>query len=323
MPLLGRPGVAQFSGRHNRVWQGVLWLLFFYSPVAWSVSSELSVVAPGVYALIGDAGEISPQNRGAVGNAGFIIGDRGVVVVDTGISYRYGKAMLATIAGVTPLPVELAIISHPIQEFLFGAAAFQERHIPILAHEKTAELMRNRCAVCLKNLRRLLGEEEMRGSSVVVPDRLVEQSLRLSLGGRDVELLHYGWASTPGDLAVFDRASGVLFAGGLVSVGRIPELRDADLRGWISALQQLEKLPIKWVIPGHGPVSTAQQMTQTLNYLTALEAKVRALYKKGVGLTDTIAQAQLPDFASWNLYSVIHPQNVQHVYLRLENEDFN
>jgi glyoxylase-like metal-dependent hydrolase (beta-lactamase superfamily II) len=315
--------VVQLSGRRSRVWQGVLWLALFYSPLTWPVASELSVVAPGVYVLIGDAGEISPQNRGAVGNAGFIIGDRGVVVVDTGISYRYGKAMLATIAGITPLPVELAIISHPIQEFLFGAAAFQEWNVPILAHEKTAELMRNRCAVCLKNLRRVLGEEEMRGSSVVVPDRLVEQSLRLSVGGRDLDLLHFGWASTPGDLAVFDRASGVLFAGGLVSVGRIPELRDADLRGWISALQQLEKLPIKWVIPGHGPVSTAQQMTQTRNYLTALEAKVRALYKKGVGLTDTIAQAQLPDFASWNLYALIHPQNVQHVYLRLENEDFN
>ena len=64
-------------------------------------------------------------------------------------------------------------------------------------------------------------------------------------------------------------------------------------------------------------------MRQTLSYLTALQAKVRALYKKGVGLTDTIAQAQLPDFASWNRYAVMHPQNVQHVYLRLENEDFN
>ena len=318
-----RLGVAPLSDQRNRVWRGVLWLAVFYSPLTWPVTSELSVVATGVYALIGDSGEVSLQNRGAVGNAGFIVGDRGVIVVDTGISYRYGKAMLANIEGVTPLPIELAIISHPIQEFLFGAAAFQERNIPILAHQKTAELMRNRCAVCLKNLRRLLGEEEMLGSSVVVPNRLVEQSLRLSAGGRDLELLYFGWASTPGDLAVFDRASGVLFAGGLVSVGRIPELRDADLRGWIGALRQLEKLPIKWVIPGHGPVSTGEQITQTLNYLATLEAKVRALYKKGVGLTDTIAQAQLPDFASWNLYAVIHPQNVQHVYLRLENEDFN
>ena len=161
----------------------MLWLVFLYSPLTWAVTSELTVVAPGVYALIGDSGEISPQNLGVVGNAGFIVGDRGVVVVDTGISYRYGKAMFATIAGVTPLPVELVIISHPIQEFLFGAAAFQEQNVPILTHQKTAELMRNRCAVCLKNLRRLLGEEEMRASSVVVPDRLVEAVVATQRGG--------------------------------------------------------------------------------------------------------------------------------------------
>jgi glyoxylase-like metal-dependent hydrolase (beta-lactamase superfamily II) len=230
--------------------------------------------------------------------------------------------MLATIAELTPLAVELVVISHPIQEFVFGAAAFQEQGIPILAHAETAELMRRRCEVCLNNLRRSLGEEEMRGSRVVTPDRLVKRSTRLTMAGRDLELLYFRAASTPGDLAILDRTSGVLFAGGLVSVGRIPELRDADLRGWIDALQQLDKLPIKAVVPAHGPVIGRKQMRQTADYLRALEAKVSALYRDGTGLTDTIAQAQLPAFASWSLYAVIHPQNVQHVYLQLENEDF-
>jgi len=319
--MAGRGRLVGGSSRRTRLWRGLLWLVLFHSALAWP-GPDLVVVAPGVYALIGDSGEISAQNRGAVGNAGFIVGARGVVAIDTGISYRYGREMLTTIAKLTPLPVELAVISHPIQEFLFGAAAFQEQGVPILAHVKTAELMRSRCAVCLKNLRRSLGEEEMRGSRVVVPDRLVQRSAWLSVAGRDLEVLYFRAASTPGDLAIFDRTSGVLFAGGLVSVGRIPELRDADLRGWIDALQQLDKLPIKSVVPAHGPVIGRKQMKQTVDYLRALDAKVGALYRNGAGLSDTIAQAQLPAFASWSLYTVIHPQNVQHVYLQLENEDF-
>ena len=310
--------------RAARAWGSLclLPLLAIYCTLARAAPEPVSV-APGVYALIADKGEISTQNRGVVGNAGFIVGSSGVVVIDTGISYRYGNEMLASIASVTALPIELAIISHPVQEFLFGAAAFQERGIPVLAQQKAAELMRNRCEACLKNLRRLLGEDEMRGSRVVTPDRIVDQTTRLSIGGRELDLLYFGWASTPGDLAIFDRITGVLFAGGLISVERIPELRDADLQGWIKALKRLNTLPIKAVVPAHGPVVDHEQMHRTLDYLGALEDKVRELYRSGASLTETIARAQLPAFQSWSLYSVVHPQNVQHVYLRLENEDFN
>ena len=300
----------------------LLRLLILYSPLTLSATSPVPV-APGVYALIGETGEISPQNRGVVGNAGFIVGDTGVLAVNTGISYRYGRDMLASIASVTSLPVQLVVITHPIQEFLFGAAAFRERGIPILAHEKTAELIRSRCETCLKNLRRVLGDEEMDRSSVVVPDRLIVHTTLLDVGGRELQLIYFGWASTPGDLAVFDRTSGVLFAGGLVSAGRIPEVRDANLEGWIAALEQLDKLPVKAIVPGHGPVLTREEARQTLTYLRALEAKVGTLYKAGAGLTEAIARAELPAFESWSLYRVVHPQNVQHLYLQLEREDFN
>ena len=81
-------------------------------------------VADGVYAFIADTGEISPANRGNVGNSGFIIGPTGVVVIDTGISYRHGRRMLAAIRRVTAKPVELVVLTHAMQEFLFGNAAF-------------------------------------------------------------------------------------------------------------------------------------------------------------------------------------------------------
>ena len=297
-------------------------LLILYSPLALSAPTPV-LVAPGVYALLGEQGEISPRNRGVVGNAGFIVGDTGVLAVDTGVSWRYGRDMLATIAGVTSLPVQLTVITNPIQEFHFGATAFQERGIPVLAHQKAAELMRQRCETCLKNLRRVLGDEEMRNSKVVEPDQLIEHTTSLNVGGRELQMIYFGWASAPGDLAVFDPTSGVLFAGGLVSVGQIPPLRDADLEGWISALEQLDKLPAKTIVPGHGPVSTPEQARQTLSYLRALRAKVGMLYKSGAGLAEAIARAQLPEFESWSLYGVLHTQNVQQLYLQLEREEIH
>jgi alkyl sulfatase BDS1-like metallo-beta-lactamase superfamily hydrolase len=51
-------------------------------------------VADSVYAFIGDLGEVGAANGGDIGNSGFIVGSSGVIVIDTGISYRHGKAMI-------------------------------------------------------------------------------------------------------------------------------------------------------------------------------------------------------------------------------------
>ena len=191
--------------------------------------------------------------RGTSGNSGFIVGEDGVVVVDTGISYEHGREMLAAIARLSSKPVRLVIITHADQEFLFGNAAFDELGVPVLAQVKSLELMRQRCEHCLSNLNRLLGPQIMRGSRLVLPSRLVEKSATLAVAGLSLELLHFGWGSTPGDLAVFDPASGVLFAGALVSNRRIPDLRDSDLKGWLSALDQTDRIPCRVVVPGVRP----------------------------------------------------------------------
>ena len=131
-------------------------------------------IAPGVYAMLGNGDAVAPANRGIVANNGFIVGKSGVTVIDTGSSYRYGRAMIEAIRKVTPLPVQLVIITHQAPEFVFGASAFRDAGVPILAHQRAADLIRERCAICLKNLQRTLGDEEMGGSRVTVPDRTVD-----------------------------------------------------------------------------------------------------------------------------------------------------
>jgi glyoxylase-like metal-dependent hydrolase (beta-lactamase superfamily II) len=279
-------------------------------------------VTDGVYAFIGGPGEPTVENAGNVGNSGFIVGDDGVVVVDTGISYRHGRAMLEAIARITPKPVRLAIITHAVQEFLFGNAAFAERGIPLLAHAKSVDLMRSRCEHCLDNLNELLGAQLMEGSRLVLPTRMVDSSTALVAAGRQLQLLYFGWAATPGDLAVYDPASGVLFAGGLVSSGRIPQLRDGKLAGWLLALDRLEQIPARWVVPDHGPVSTPAAIGQTRTYLLALDARVRQVYGSGASLLEAVDMVDLPQYSSWDMYPVTHRRNAHQRYLELELEEF-
>lgn len=279
-------------------------------------------VAAGVYAFLGDATEVRPANAGHVANSGFIVGGDGVVVIDSGSTREHGAAMLTAIREVTALPVRLVILTHAAPEFIFGAAAFQDAGIAVLAHRETAALMRSRCETCRANLIRLLGEARMRGARVVVPDRLVAASGRIDVGGRGLELLHFGWASSPGDLAVFDPTSGVLFAGGLVSIERIPDLRDAELGGWLDALRDIAALPVKKLVPGFGPIASADASGATRRYLQALDEAVRRIYDEGLGLLEAPSAAALPAFAGWRQYPEIHRRNVHHRYLQLEQAEF-
>jgi glyoxylase-like metal-dependent hydrolase (beta-lactamase superfamily II) len=278
-------------------------------------------VADSVYAFIGLPGEIAPENDGNVSNAGFIVADEGIVVIDTGVSYRHGQAMLEAIARVSRKPVVLVVNTHAVQEFLFGNAAFAERGIPLLAHVESVGLMRQRCEHCLANLQLILGAERMAGTRLVIPERTVSASATLTVAGRTLELLHYGWASTPGDLAVLDRASGVLFAGGLLSNGRVPELRDGRLQGWLEALDRLEALPCSRIVPGHGPVTDRRVVADMRRYLLDLDARVHSLYQAGASLLEAVDRADLPAYSGWAAYPTTHRKNAQQRYLELELQE--
>jgi len=319
--------VASAAGRYARALTLALTTLATWSGssvLAQAEAADLPVpapvaVAPGVYAMLGSGDPVAPANHGIVANNGFI-GAMGVTVIDTGASYRYGRAMIDAIRKITPLPVRLVIITHQAPEFVFGASAFRDRDVPILAHRRTAELIEERCAICLKNLRQALGEEEMSGSRVTVPERTVEGTTRITVGGRDLELLHFGPASTPGDLAVLDSATGVLFAGGLVNMGRIPELRNEQIAGWLDTLDRLQTLDIRIVVPAFGPLANREDIQQTGAYLRSLDSSVRSAYAAGTGLTDAMKTVQTPKFRHWKMYAMTQPQNVQRLYLQLEKQ---
>lgn len=277
-------------------------------------------VAPGVYMLQGAAGEADPTNLGRVGNAGFIVGPTGVVVIDTGTSYLQGQALLRAIAGVTERPVRLVLITHVRQEFLFGAAAFRERGIPIRMQRQSAALMAARCESCLKTLKRVLGDEAMRGTEMFKPDQEFDGPHELDLIGRPLRVLHYGHSSGPGDIAVFDLHSGVLFAGGLLDQGRIPDVQDSDPAGWSQALAALKVLPIRGIVPGHGPAAAPDLIDRNQRYLAQLDARLRELLQRDAALSEVPDGARLPEFEGWDQYDTIHRRNASVWFLRLERE---
>ena len=289
-------------------------------PPAAAVARAIEV-GPGVFMVQGTGGAADETNLGRIGNSGFMVGRSGVIAIDTGTSYTHGQALLAEIRRVTEQPVRVALITHTRPEFLFGGAAFRERGIPVRMHSRTARLMAARCETCLKTLRQTVGEQAMRGTTMYKADQEFDASHELGLTGRAVRVLYLGHSSGPGDIAVLDPDSGVLFAGGLLDVQRIPDIQDSDLPIWKLALNSLREAAPRIVVPGHGPAApAATAIHQVANYLSQLEARLRGLLRMGTSLLDVPDAAELPEFERWDQYEIIHRRNASIAFLRFERE---
>jgi glyoxylase-like metal-dependent hydrolase (beta-lactamase superfamily II) len=277
-------------------------------------------VAPDVYAVLGEGGAPSAQNRGRVANAGFIVGPSGVVVIDSGISLRHGRSMLEAIRRTTDRPIKLVVLTHAMQEFVFGIGAFTQQGASVIAHRETRTLMKARCQACLEHLRGLLGEE-MEGTELLLPDRIVDSTTQVSAGGVRLELLYLGPAATPGDVVVLHPASAVAFTGGLVTGRQIPQLRDGDFAGWLSALQELRAAPVRRIVPGFGAIGGRELIDSTAGYLCALEERVAALYRSQIGLVEALQRSELEAYRDWPGYEAYHGRNALHRYLQIEARD--
>jgi glyoxylase-like metal-dependent hydrolase (beta-lactamase superfamily II) len=292
---------------------------------AGAVTAAPHRIVEGVWVFQGVGGDISVQSGARHGNGGFVVGARGVFVIDAGVSHRHGVERLAAIRRVTSLPILGVLLTHAMQEFIFGASAFQAEGIPVLMHKDAAQLMAARCETCLKTLKRELGEETMQASRVPKADRIFSTQGELQAALPDIgRALRMIWteprsqSASPGATAVFDVPSATLFAGAMLDARTIPDLQDADLQQWHAARGLLRALRPTVVVPGRGPVGDAGLIDTVETYLAELQRQVDNYLTAGKPLSDAADSIELPAYAGYDRYETTHRRNVSILYLRQE-----
>jgi glyoxylase-like metal-dependent hydrolase (beta-lactamase superfamily II) len=291
------------------------------SAAAAAVERRAERIAEGVYVLR-PAGEFRGEDRHRPANAAFVVGPRGVAVIDTGVSYRDGVDILAAIARVTPRRVRVAILTHPGAAAIFGAAAFQDRGVRVVMHRDAAALVAARCESCLHDWVATFGEDAMAFTRVIRPDRVIERDTTDDSTGRRLRLLAPARSSAPGALAVLDERTSTLFGGSIIATRSVPDLRDGDAPGWRHALAALAATRCRHLVPGYGAAGRCADIEAFARYLADLEDRVAALLREGVGLAELDERCDLPAYSSWERYEALHRANAVRVYLRLERDLF-
>lgn len=254
-------------------------------------------VAPNVWAFVGRTEDFSRSNGGNIVNTGFIVGQDGVVVIDTGPSKRYGEQMRAAIARISPQPVALAILTHHHPDHFLGNQAFAPERLGALP--ATRDGIASDGNTFAENLYRLSGDW-MKGTEVVVPGRTLAAG-SLEIAGRRLRLIALD-GHTGADLAVYDESSGVLFAGDLVFNDRAPTTPHADIAHWLAALDRLEAIVgepgFRALVPGHGQIARdAAPIRRTRAWLTWLQRSLREAAEAGLDLNEVLARPLPPEFA--------------------------
>ena len=202
--------------------------------------------------MLGDTG------RGSEGraNAGFIVTRDGVVAIDAGASPREGERLLRTIRSVTRRPVRWLVLTHHHPDHHFGAVAFRRAGAKVIAHPDRRTLASEGGEDALvASWIRVVGLDAMRGFEFAdVPDRPVERADTLRLGGRTIVITSPGPAHTPGDLLVWLPKERVLFAGDILVEDGVTMIVDGSTPALLSALEGIERLEPRAVVPGHGAV---------------------------------------------------------------------
>ena len=257
--------------------------------------TRLQEVAPGIWANI--LSIIGPDGGGP--NAGFILEGNTTIIVDSLITLRAAREMLAGIKKAGGKEPSFLTNTHSHSDHIIGNQIFAPPAI-VIAQENTREAIMSEGAAGIKRIADMRPNlaEDLKEVKVVVPEIAYSEAMTLNFGGRSVKLIHPGPAHTLGDTLVYIPEEQVLFAGDLLFNHIIPPIM-GDSANWVRVLTWLEGLDIKAVIPGHGYVGTKEDLVEMKKFLQRLRREVKKCYDKEMPQDNVITEINLGKYRDW------------------------
>ena len=226
------------------------------------------------------------------GNGGNIlvsIGENGVLLVDDQMP-EAKNVILRAIRKLGGRSVDYVINTHWHFDHAEGNNVFGPSGAQIIAQENSRYMMLNPQPINLS----FIVYPQQPYPLEAVPEITYKNSMNLHLNGDRIELYHFGHAHTTGDSAVYLRDSNVLHMGDVFNMTGPPFI-DADNGGSIDGIIQFCEEILKVVndetivVPGHGPISTTQDLQTYIDMLIVVRDRIRSQIDEGKNLEEILA----------------------------------
>jgi cyclase len=265
-----------------------------------AVEVEASKVAGNVYVLTSSGGNIGATG----GNIGVSVGEDGVVMIDDQFAPLAPK-IRAVLNRLSPTSVRFLINTHWHEDHTGGNADFAET-ATILAHANVRKRLITGSKTPLPAFWRgpdVFSEFAPVGLKAL-PVVTFEQGISLWFNGEEIRVIHPGIGHTDGDSVIWFTKSNVVHMGDDYFAGAFPFVDLANggsVCGLIQSLDAIiDQIPADAkIIPGHGPVTGADELRKYHDMLVGTVAEV----KKGLDAGKTVEQMQrekiLAPWADW------------------------
>jgi cyclase len=276
---------------------------------------EIKKIGDGVYAAI------SPGESKAGANAGFVIGDDGVAVIDTFEDASAAKVLLEEIRKTTKLPIRFVVNTHYHIDHVAGNGVFADAGAVIVAHRNVREWIHS------ENLKffgaKITPQQKKMVESLVAPSVVYSESLDIYLGSRHLAL-HFYPGHTGGDSVVEVPDANAVFCGDLFWRKTLPNLIDASTDRWVETLDKLSSIaPGGTYVPGHGDIGGVADVNDFRAYLIELRSEVAAAEAAGKSGADVV-ETVLPDlqkkFGDWQFFKYFAKSNIADTAKELKGE---
>lgn len=236
----------------------------------------LRQVSPHIYIIPDNSVPLVP-------NVGFVIGERGILVIDTGLGPRNGSAVLEVAKELGGSRALYLVTTHFHPEHDLGAQVFPESTTLIRSNDQAKDIAEFGLQLAQVFARRsainaeLLKDADFRKANVTF-----DRDYALDLGGVKVQLIAMGANHTRGDTAIWVESDRVLFSGD-VAMRAQPVFASpySTIRHWLSSLDRLEALKPAVIVPSHGPTGDAAFISGYRNYLIEVRDRTAADKKAG------------------------------------------
>ena len=256
-------------------------------------------------------------------NTGIVIGDDGVMVIDTQATPLMAQDVIRRIREVTDKPIRYVTLSHYHAVRVLGASGYAPEHV--IASRDTYELIVERGEQDMKSEierfpRLFRAVESVPG--LTWPTIVFEKRMTLWMGKLRVEIMQLGRGHTRGDTVVWLPDERILFSGDLVEYAATPYTGDAYLADWPATLDRIAALQPAKLVPGRGaslmdPEQVKAGLDGTRAFVTALYENVKAGAREGKDLRTVYREtyaALKPRFGDWVIFDHCLPFDVSRAY---------
>ena len=284
-------------------------------------SFQLDEVSKNIFVHYGQQEDNSPVNKGDIANIGFIVGNKSIMVIDTGGSPRIGRMLLESIKKISKLPISHVVITHGHPDHFFGISAFDETDAEIVGHVRLDRSIASNFDFYKQMQISTTQDPSLKDAKQFFVDKSIKinEEIIINLGDREIIVKAWESGHTDNDLTIYDLKTKTLWTENVFNE-RVPSVR-ASITGWLDNLKALERLEIKKIVPGHGPVrSKEESLRPMINYFNRIIKEVRIFHNSNRTLFEAQKFIASQNEENWLLYEQYNASNVSKAFTELEWE---